>query len=65
MAVNEHVFTLSQALELYDIYQKKIAACDDEIEKQLSQFESRSDLTAEELTKLPIKKRIKMSRLLI
>ena len=62
---NEHVFTLSQALELYDIYQKKIAACDDEIEKQLSQFESRSDLTAEELTKLPIKKRIKMSRLLI
>ena len=30
---NEHVFTLSQALELYDIYQKKIAACDDEIRK--------------------------------
>lgn len=56
---NEHVFTLSQALELYDIYQKKIAACDDEIEKQLSQFENRSDLTTEELENHSTKKKSK------
>lgn len=31
----EHLFSLQQALELYDIYQEKIAACDNEIEKNL------------------------------
>lgn len=34
----EHLFSLSQALELYDVYQKKIIACDIQIEKQLSVF---------------------------
>jgi transposase len=53
---NEHVFTLSQALELYEIYQKKISDCDDEIEKQLSQFESHQGLTIEELENDPVKK---------
>lgn len=38
----EHVFGLMQALELYDIYRSKIVACDNEIEKQLLKFESRS-----------------------
>lgn len=38
---DEHVFTLKQALELYDTYQSKIAMCDQEIEKQLSQFKIR------------------------
>ena len=38
---NEHIFTLKQALELYDIYQDKIKACDLEIEKKLSNFESK------------------------
>ena len=36
----EHIFSLKQALELYDIYQEKIAACDREIERQLSKIES-------------------------
>lgn len=31
----EHVFALQQALELYEVYQAKIAACDVEIEKVL------------------------------
>ena len=37
----EHLFSLQQALELYDIYQEKIAACDCEIEKKLAQFSTR------------------------
>ena len=39
----EHIFELTQALELYRIYQDKIAECDREIEGQLEQFEDRSD----------------------
>ncbi len=31
----EHIFCLKQALELYDTYKEKIAACDVEIERQL------------------------------
>lgn len=39
---NEHVFTLTQAMELYDIYRNKIAECDKEIEKQLDTFEEKT-----------------------
>ena len=39
----EHIFELSQALELYRVYQSKIADCDREIEAQLGRFENRSD----------------------
>ena len=39
----EHIFELTQALELYRAYQDKIAQCDREIEGQLEQFEDRSD----------------------
>ena len=39
----EHIFELTQALELYPTYQDKIAQCDREIERQLEQFEDRSD----------------------
>ena len=39
----EHLFELTQALELYRTYQAKIAECDREIEAQLEQFEDRSD----------------------
>ena len=39
----EHVFELTQALELYLAYQDKIAECDQEIEAQLERFEDRSD----------------------
>jgi transposase len=35
---SEHIFSLKQALELYDTYKDKVAACDAEIEKQLSNF---------------------------
>ena len=39
----EHIFELTQALELYRTYQDKIAQCGREIERQLEQFEDRSD----------------------
>ena len=38
----EHIFELTQALELYRFYQGKIAECDREIEAQLERFEDRS-----------------------
>lgn len=38
---NEHIFTLKQALELYDVYQDKVKACDIEIEKKLLEFDSK------------------------
>ena len=39
----EHIFELTQALELYRTYQDKISECDREIERQLERFEDRSD----------------------
>ena len=39
----EHIFELSQALELYRVYQSKIAECDREFEAQLERFEDRDD----------------------
>jgi transposase len=36
----EHVFALQQALELYDVYQTKLAACDVQIQNVLSQLAS-------------------------
>ena len=39
----EHIFKLTQALELYRFYQDKIGECDREIEAQLERFEDRSD----------------------
>ena len=39
----EHIFELTQALELYRVYQDKIAECDREIEAQLERFDDRSD----------------------
>jgi hypothetical protein len=39
----EHIFELTQALELYRFYQGKIAERDQEIEAQLERFEDRGD----------------------
>jgi transposase len=47
----EHVFTLSQALDLFDVYQSKIAACDDQMEKHLSTFEGYNEDIAKNLEK--------------
>jgi transposase len=37
----EHVFSLAQAVELYDAYQEKVRACDAAIEAHLARFEDR------------------------
>lgn len=39
----EHLFTLRQAVELYDTYQEKIEACDQEIESYMQTLESRGE----------------------
>lgn len=39
----EHIFELTQALELYRFYQGRIAECDRKIEAQLERFEDRSE----------------------
>ncbi len=36
----EHIFALAQALELYDVYQAKVAACDEQIEAVLQRLKS-------------------------
>jgi transposase len=38
----EHLFSLRQAVELYDCYQEKIRDCDREIERKLRQFQRRA-----------------------
>ncbi|UCE51860.1 MAG: IS110 family transposase [Desulfobacterales bacterium] len=39
----EHLFTLKQALEIYDVYQNKIADCDHQIEEYMKTFEQKAD----------------------
>ena len=38
----EHLFTLKQSVELYDMYQKQIANCDAAIQAQLNRMESKA-----------------------
>ena len=46
---DEHIFSLTQAVELYETYQHKIAICDEKIEEQLLTFEERKSVAKEEL----------------
>lgn len=39
----EHLFTLKQEFELYNIYQEKVAECDRSIEEYYKTFETKSD----------------------
>lgn len=48
---DEHLFALQQAVEFYDFYQQQIAACNDQIERQLQQMTGKADLA--ELPHLP------------
>ncbi|MEJ6486850.1 IS110 family transposase [Nostoc punctiforme UO1] len=41
---SEHVFVLQQELQLYDVYQAQIAACDRQIQECLSQFSDKVNL---------------------
>jgi transposase len=50
----EHMFALTQALELYDVYQEKIRDCDKQIERVMKTFEAKADPKA--LAAKPTKK---------
>lgn len=54
---DELLFALQQSLELYEIYQSKIADCDTRIEAHLATFESKVDVTDR-----PAAKRTKKAR---
>lgn len=58
----EHIFSLTQAVELYDVYKTKVDACDEEIEKQLMKFKKRTELTEEEIEAHVKKKRLKRNK---
>jgi hypothetical protein len=45
----EHLFVLQQELQLYDVYQTQIAACDLQIEECLTQFNDKVDISCSPL----------------
>lgn len=49
----EHLFQLRQALEFYDFYQEKIAACDAQIQTRLRELEARCEPPSVPLPHLP------------
>lgn len=53
----EHLFTLKQSAELYDVYQEKIVACDSAIQTALGQMESRGDKSDLPSTKKKVTKK--------
>ena len=48
---SEHLFTLRQALELYDTYQAKIAGCDEAIETALARLDPAEEVSSDALPK--------------
>jgi transposase len=51
----EHVFALTQALELYDVYQTKVAACDKQLQAILTRLKQNATPPANKL--LPARRR--------
>jgi hypothetical protein len=51
----EHVFALTQALELYDVYQTKVTACDEQIEAILKRLKKNAAPPVSKL--LPVRQR--------
>jgi len=51
----EHVFALTQALELYDVYQTKVTACDKQIQAILTRLKQTAPPPANKL--LPVRRR--------
>jgi transposase len=49
----EHLFTLRQSVDLYDIYQRKIAECDERVQDCLEGFEAKGDV--KDLASKPVK----------
>jgi transposase len=53
----EHIFSLRQAVELYDFYNQQIAACDAEIEQHYAVFEPQVDVLTQPLPPKPPNRR--------
>jgi transposase len=53
----EHLFTLKQSLTAYRHYQKLVAGCDREIERQLKQFDAKADTEAKPLAPPKVRRR--------
>ena len=51
----EHIFALTQALELYEVYQTKVTACDEQIEAILKRLKKNAPPPASKL--LPVRQR--------
>jgi transposase len=54
---DDHIFSMTQAVELYDIYQEKITECDNTIEKKLLEFSEQKEIEMEKLKERAIKRR--------
>jgi len=55
----EHLFSLKQSLELYDYFQEKIQACDDEIAKTMAKFSTNPNVGDTPIDQLnPSKKQV-------
>ena len=58
----EHLFTLRESYEMYQIYKDRIAVCDQEIEKQLQQYEAKRNDGVIETDQKPKKKPIQKKK---
>jgi hypothetical protein len=59
----EHLFSLKQALELYDFYAVKISECDRQIKYQVDKFESKCDPSKiNEIEKIEKRRRKKLAK---
>lgn len=54
----EHIFSLKQAVELYDAYCSKISDCDVEIEKILFKFKSKKEISEDDLKNHHLQKKL-------
>lgn len=54
----DHIFSLTQATELYDIYQEKVAKCDNRIENKLLEFSVKKEVDLEKLNERATKRKV-------
>ncbi len=60
----DNIFTLKQAIELYDYYQEKIEECDTHIYKRIKDFESQGDVSQNTIKQQQVKKKqIKINKM--
>ena len=58
----EHLFSLKQALDLYDFYSQKIAECDELIQQEAKQLETKCDIKRIEIHAKKVSKQKKLKK---